>query len=129
MDNLQTANGPRQPRRESRPWVDLFGFDPFRNFVTGSQQWSGMDIERTDSGYTVEIPVAGFKPEEIEMTFENGVLTISGKSEKRSFTRSLAVPEEIDAESIQAKVEHGMLTLKLNLSPKAQPKKIQIQSE
>ncbi|MHB8231174.1 MAG: Hsp20/alpha crystallin family protein, partial [Vulcanimicrobiaceae bacterium] len=70
--------------------------------------------------------VPGFKPDDSDITLENDTLTVSGKSEKRSFTRSLLLPEEIDSEKIAAKVEHGLLTLNLKLSPKAQPKKIAI---
>ena len=61
------------------------------------------------------------------MTLEDSVLTVSGKSEKRQFTRSLLLPEQIDGENIEAKVEHGLLTLGLHAHPKAQPKKIAIQ--
>lgn len=124
-----TTNDRAQVTRGSiltRPFADAWGFDPFRNFFSSLSQYSGMEVTRSDSGYQVEIPVAGYRPEEVDITLENGVLTVSGKSEKRSFTRSLILPEEIDADNIEAKVENGMLTLQLNLLPKAQPKKISI---
>ena len=60
------------------------------------------------------------------MTVEERVLTVSGKTERRSFQRSILLPEEVDAETIDAKVEHGMLTLGLHLHPKAQPRKIEV---
>ena len=110
----------------SRPLVDVFGFDPFRNFFSSLPAAIGVEINRDETGYTVEVPVPGFKPDDIDITLENDTLTVSGKSEKRSFTRSLLLPEEIDSEKIAAKVEHGLLTLNLKLSPKAQPKKIAI---
>ena len=37
----------------------------------------GVDITRTDNGYSVEIPAPGFKPSEIDVTFENGMLTLT----------------------------------------------------
>ena len=103
-------------------------WDPFRGMFP-MNQLSGMEVSRTESGYTVEIPVAGYSPDQIEATLEDGVLTVTGKSEKRSFTRSVIVPEDVDSERIDAKVENGMLTLSLTLHPKAQPKKIAIQSK
>jgi HSP20 family protein len=107
-----------------RTFGHLLGFDPFRNF-TGATL--GVDVTRLeDGGYSVEVPVAGFKPEEIDVTLEENVLTIAGKSEKRNFARSLLLPEEIDGENIGAKVEHGLLTLTLNMHPKTQPRKITI---
>jgi len=93
-----------------------------------TNQFSGMEVTRTESGYNVEIPVAGFRPDQIEATLEDSVLTVAGKNEKRSFTRSLVVPDDIDAEKIDAKVEDGMLTLALTLHPKAQPKRITIKA-
>lgn len=107
---------------------DAWGYDPFRNFLSSMSGFSGVEIARTETGYSVEIPVPGFKPDQIEVTLEDGILAVNGKSEKRSFTRSLVVPEEVDAEKIEANVEHGMLTLTLTLLPKAQPKKITIKT-
>lgn len=107
----------------ARPFADVWGFDPFR-----SLNLSGIEISRTDAGYTVEMPVAGFQPNEIDVSLEDGLLTVSGKSDKRSFTRSFTVPDNTDEDHIDAKVEHGMLTLTLPLVPKAQPKKIEIKS-
>jgi HSP20 family protein len=99
---------------------------PFSAFYPTQTQYSGLEITKDETGYTVELPVAGFKPEQIDVTLDQKVLTIAGNSEKRQFSRSLLVPEEIDAETIQATVENGMLTLRLGFTPKAQPKKINV---
>lgn len=88
--------------------TDVFGFDPFRNFFSNLSQFHGLEISRTDQGYQVEVPVPGYKPDQIEVTLDNGVLQVLGKNERRSFTRSLALPEEIDSENIEANVEHGI---------------------
>lgn len=106
---------------------DIFGWEPFSNSYANYSRSQGVDVTKTEAGYCVELPVAGFKPEQIQVTLEDNVLTLAGQSEKRSFTRSLLVPDEIDQENISAKVEHGMLTLTLSLQPKAQPKKINVQ--
>jgi HSP20 family protein len=111
-----------------RPFADLWSVDPFRSFSSSMNGFSGVEVARTETGYTVEMPVAGFKPEDVEVTLEDGLLTVSAKNEKRQFTRALTVPEEVDAERIEANVEHGMLILTLNLLPKAQPKKIEVKS-
>jgi len=113
---------------------DVLGFDPFRNFFTGFgtgfAHSTGLEVTRNEAGgYVVEIPVAGFKPNEIEVTLEEGILTVRGKSERRQFTRSLLLPEDIDGDNIGAKVEHGLLTLSLNVHPKAEPKKIAVTHE
>lgn len=132
MNNLVHGNerfSATRGQSAMRPLGDLWNFDPFRNFFSNAPAaGAGLEISRTDSGYAVELPVAGYKPDEIDITVENGMLSVAGKSEKRSFTRSFLLPDEIDAEHIEAKVEHGMLTLTLSLLPKAQPKKISVKT-
>jgi HSP20 family molecular chaperone IbpA len=103
---------------------DLLGFDPFR-LPTAPTGW-GFEINKGEHGYTVELPIPGYKPDDIEVTVEDRVLTIVGKTEKRQFTRTLVLPEEIDADNVAATVEHGMLALDLRLHPKAQPRRIPV---
>ncbi len=128
MSNLlsRDRNGANGSNLLARPLGDLWG-DPFRNLFSMSPL-SGMEVSRTETGYDVEIPVAGFRPDQIEATLEDGVLTVQAKNEKRSFTRSLVVPDDVDSERIDAKVEDGMLMLTLTLHPKAQPKRITIKA-
>lgn len=131
MNNLVGGNDRLSVTRGQaglRPGADLWNWDPFRNFFSNAPAVSGLEINRTDAGYCVEMPVAGFRPEDIDITVENGVLSVAGKTEKRSFTRSFLIPDDVDADAIEAKVEHGMLTLTLRLLPKAQPKKISIRT-
>ena len=105
---------------------DLLGFDPFRlTPVAPSAGWT-FEINKVENGYTLELPVPGYKPEEIEVTIEDRVLTIVGKTEKRQFTRTLVLPEEIDETNVEAVVENGMMTLALHLHPKAQPRRIPV---
>jgi len=103
----------------------VFGFDPFRGFFGGAPNY-GAEVQKTDNGWSVEIAVPGYKPDQIDVTVEDRVLTVTGKNERRSFQRSILLPEEVDSEAIAAKVEYGMLSLGLQLHPKAQPRKISI---
>jgi HSP20 family protein len=108
---------------------DLFGFDPFRAFPgsTGNGSGLALEVQKTDDGWTVELPVPGYRPDQIEVTVEDRVLTVTGTSERRSFQRSIFLPEEIDTAAIDAKVEHGLLALGLHLQAKARPRKIDVQ--
>lgn len=124
MSNLSTTSRGNLGRNG----FDLLGWDPFRGLLGNWAPGMGIEVARTESGYEIEIPVAGFTPEQIEVTVEDGVLTASGKSEKRSFRRSVLLPEEIDTDATEAKVENGLLTLTLKLHPKAQPKRIEVKN-
>jgi len=109
------------------PWSayrDLFGFDPFQNLRAN---WGfEYDVTRSENGYEVEVPVPGFKSDQIEVTFKDGVLSVNAKSERRSFSRSFTVPEDVDQDHIGARVENGMLVLSLTRQPEAQPKRIHV---
>lgn len=128
MRNMAEAPRANNGLAVRSPFGEWLGWDPFRNFVSSGNGFTGIEVTRAENGYHVEMPVAGYRPEQIDVTLDDSVLTVTGKSERRQFTRSLLLPEEIDRENIGAKVEHGMLYLTLNFHPKAQPKKIQIQA-
>jgi HSP20 family protein len=132
---LARSNGTTPARTTRRdPIADWFGLEPFDllNLYTPLSNVAtkavNFDVTRTETGYLVEIPVPGYAPNQIEVTYKDSVLSISGKTEHRSFTRSLALPDEIDPDHVSANVEHGMLTLKLDRRPEAEPKRIHISS-
>jgi len=106
----------------------IFGWDPFRGMMGQSGFPMGMDVNRSEDGYTVEIPVPGFKPEEIEITLQDDMLMVSGKGERRQFTRSLVLPDEIDAENVNAHVENGLLCIHLSRRPETRPRRIEVRS-
>ena len=112
-------------RQNGRGLADFFGFDPFRALSSSTYGFQA-EIQRTDNGWTLELPVPGFRPEQIDVTVEDRVLTVAGRSERRTFQRSFVIPEEVDSDAIEAKVENGLLALSLRLHPKAQPRKIEV---
>src|SRR5438874_6389689 len=95
-----------------------------------------VNIEQAEGKYLITAPVAGFKPEELEITFAEGTLTISAKhsEEKKddrygyvrrevvsgSFYRQIPVGD-IDPSSITAKVENGVLSVSLPTPASKQP--------
>lgn len=104
--------------------------------------WSpAVDIHEDNNAYHVSIDLPGVKPEEIEVTAHNNVLSIRGtrnvtnedKEQKRSeriygsFLREFSMPENADLERIEAKSNHGVLDLYIPKTPKAEPKRITVQ--
>jgi len=83
---------------------------------------------RTEIGFDVEIPVAGYTPDQIDVTVRDDILTVAGKSERRAFTRALKLPEDVDGGAIEASVANGMLSLRLARYPETQPRKIAIKT-
>jgi len=108
------------------PLRDVLGYDPFRRFFSNIDPM--IEVIRTADGFDVEIPVPGFKTEQLEIVVKETILTVTGKSERRAFTRSLKLPEDVDTSTIQASVENGLLQLTLKRYPEAQPRKIEIKA-
>lgn len=106
----------------------VFGWDPFRGVLGQNAMPMGIDINRSEDGYNVEIPVPGFKPEEIELTIQDDMLMVSGKTERRQFTRSLVLPDEIDADNVNAHVENGLLCIHLARRPETRPRRIEVRA-
>ncbi|MBV8066764.1 MAG: Hsp20 family protein [Candidatus Eremiobacteraeota bacterium] len=48
------------------------------------------------------------------------------KSDRRSFTRSFSVPDDVDPDKIETRVDDGMLVLTLSRRPEAQPRRIAV---
>jgi HSP20 family protein len=101
-----------------------------------------VNISETENGYRIEAPVPGFRPEDVEVTFSEGVLTISARrTEERTreegsylrrevafgnYRRHITLPGDIRAEDIRAAFENGVLTVEVPRAPKPEPKRIQI---
>jgi HSP20 family molecular chaperone IbpA len=60
------------------------------------------------------------------VTYKDDVISVIGKSERRSFTRSFTVPEDVDPDRIEARVSDGMLVLTLSRRPEAQPRRVAV---
>jgi HSP20 family protein len=110
------------------------------------RRWSTflpVNVTEDDTGYRLVAPVPGHGPDDIEVTFSDGVLTIraehqepqedQGQPLRREFfwgssLRQLQLSGEIDAEKIEAHVENGLLTVRVPKAAAPQPKRIQISS-
>jgi HSP20 family protein len=96
-----------------------------------------------ESRYCVEAEVPGLALEDLEISIEARELTFKGERKadesakahfhrrergSGSFERTLRLPEGIDAEKIQANLEHGVLTIELPKAEALRPRRIEIRS-
>jgi HSP20 family protein len=125
--------------------------DPFFNeSVTGednsnivTSHWRpAVDIKEEENRFLIQADVPGVDPKDIEITMENGVLTIRGEraAEARkegegytrvervrgSFYRRFSLPDTSDAERIEAQGKNGVLEVVIPKKEKAKPKRITI---
>ncbi len=105
-----------------------------------------LDVKEDDKAYHVTADLPGLTEKDVEVTFDDGRLTISGekkieRDDKKdtwhiversygSFARQLTLPANVDADKVEAKFEKGVLTVVLPKLPAEQnsAKKINIKS-
>jgi HSP20 family protein len=101
-----------------------------------------LDLSETAEGYLVEAAVPGLKPEDLEITVENNVLTIKGETrqevddkqrnfhriERRfgSFQRTVGLPTTVKADAIKAELTNGVLRLEIPKAEEVKPRKISV---
>ena len=113
----------------------------------GMNAWTpAVDIRETEQEMCLELELPGIKPEEVELTAENGVLTVSGqkRTERKegdensryhvversygTFMRSFQLPQGIDESKIEADYNNGILSIHIPKAALPQPHRIQIGS-
>jgi HSP20 family protein len=111
---------------------------------TASDWVPSVDIKENADSFTITADIPGVDPKDIDVSAEDGVLTIKGErdSEKReekenykrvervygSFYRRFTLPDSADTTNISAKSTHGVLTITIPKSEKVQPRKISVDS-
>jgi HSP20 family protein len=147
MANIIRGNGggglQRDPFALAR---DLLSWDPFSRseWPTRSVQPAAFAptfnvVERQD-GYFITADVPGVREEDIDVTVQDNYLVISGsrKAEERqegdnyyvyerrygNFSRAFSLPDNADAESVEAQMREGVLEVKVAKRESAKPRKI-----
>jgi len=105
-----------------------------------------VDFTDTEKAYEISAELPGIDEKNVEVKVANGVLTIKGqkeedKEEKKkdyyvrersfgSFERTFEVPDDVDADKIEANFKKGVLTVTLPKKPEAQTaaKKIEVKA-
>ncbi|MHB8490024.1 MAG: Hsp20/alpha crystallin family protein [Candidatus Dormibacteria bacterium] len=136
------------------PWNDLFDLHTqmdhlFQPGAPATASRNGVeytslpvDIQQTDAAFIVEASIPGLNPGDVEVTFEDGVLTITGRRstgetskdatylrrERRttSVFRQVGLPAEVRAEDITASFNNGVLRITVPRAQKAQPTRIPV---
>lgn len=101
-----------------------------------------LDILDSEGGYVVKAAVPGFKPEDVEVTFTDGILGIVARHQEESdgrqgrylrrelrlgsYARSVQLPGGIRPEDIKAGFDNGILTVEIPKAKGPQPIKIEV---
>jgi len=105
--------------------------------------WSpSMDVFQNKESVFVKTELPGMKKEDIDITFQDGMLTISGERKQESearegetyrserymgkFHRSVAMPTKVEPDQIKATYKDGILTVELPKAAEAKAKQIEV---
>ena len=135
------------------PWADMDFMssrlsrmfdDPVFGLANGARWNPAVSVSETNEELVLTAELAGLDEEDISIEFENNVLTIAGEKvheheggdDERnyhvyeryfgSFNRSFTLPRTVDANSITATFDQGILTVKLPKVAEAKGRKISI---
>ena len=113
-----------------------------RSSIVTSNWTPAVDIKEEDERFVLKADIPGVDPKDIEITMDDGVLTIKGERKhaseeeaneyKRversygSFYRRFSLPDTADAEGVTAKGKDGVLEVVIPKHEKVQPRRITV---
>ena len=120
-----------------------FGRTALRS-VSERAEWApAANISETDKEYLIKAELPEVRKEDVRVTLENGVITISGERKQQkeakdeneiriesiygTFTRSFSLPDNIDASAVRAESKDGVLKVRIPKKEAARAKQISVQ--
>ncbi len=125
---------------------DLFNsfFEPFESSLMARRAWPAVDVVDHDATIEIRAEVPGCQPDDIEITVNGDILTLSGEKKRSlekkekgfyhvessygSFRRDVHLAAEVDIEKIDAVCDRGVLTLTCPKKDKAKTIKVKVKS-
>ena len=114
---------------------------PRRGTQALAQSRSASNLYETSGAYLVEVPLAGVRPEDVEVTVQQNVFTLKAKRTWEApenakpiwqgfgagqLHQSFTLPGEVDPDNVSASLEHGVLRLELPKAEHIKPRTIRV---
>jgi HSP20 family protein len=144
FEDLREAQN-EQMRLNSLRAQTLRQFDPYYNGGATKAAWAPtLDISERKDAYLVAVELPGVGMDDMEITFQDGLLTIQGErfdthdsSEEKvhrverrygTFLRSITLPSHVMADAIEATSQNGVLQILVPKAPEVHAKRIQVRA-
>ena len=104
-----------------------------------------VDVWQTPDEIIAQAIVGGVKPEDLDISVTHDMVTLRGKRERQrevsgndffyqelywgAFSRSILLPQEVDADEAEATIKNGLLTIRLPKLDKARIAKLRVKNE
>lgn len=142
--NYQTGDLLRQFTSEIDRLFDQ-GWPASAPGVPSVGEWApAVDVREEPEEYVIHADVPGIDPKDLEITLENGVLSIRGQRQEEttnnsngvrhversygSFVRRFSLPDAASDEDVDARAEQGVLTLRIRKKDESRPRRIEVKS-
>jgi len=136
----------------------LAKWDPFRDLKAVEEEFDRLagrafsrnawvpplDVRENEERFEVTMDLPGLRPEQVSVTFEDGMLSVTGRRELASddrgetwhriersygtFARSIRLPQTADTEGIEASFDNGVLTVGVPKVEQAKPRTIEVKA-
>ena len=133
-----------RPEPFTQEFDRLFG-SLFDNRTRGVQRWvPAMDLVEADDHFVLKADLPGLAEDDVAIEVQDNVLTISGQREAEherkeqgwyrlersygSFSRSLTLPDGVEADKVEAKFDRGVLDVRIPKPEERKPRRISIGS-
>jgi HSP20 family protein len=145
FQDLRSAQDERTQTQMDRLFAQAFGLHGQWQSATGAstRAWApALDISEGTDAYRVTVELPGVKLDDLEITVEDGLLTIQGErhfasesSEEQyhrlerssgAFRRSITLPAQVEADAVEASMEDGVLRILVPKAEEAKAKRIQV---
>lgn len=146
---IKTTNAPRKELNQETP--NLKNQPPKESSEKLNDDWGAkyegqlaIDVFQTEEEIVIKSTIAGVKPEDVDITIDNDMITIKGerKTEEKiskdnyfyqecywgSFSRSVILPCEIETDKIAAEIKNGVLTVHLPKVNKTKTRKVTVKA-
>jgi HSP20 family protein len=114
---------------------------PLAFTATATALTASMNLYETDDAFILQVPLPGIKPDQVNVTARENVVTIQGATEfptpedaravyigtgREEIREMVRLPGDVDAEHASASYDNGILTLRLPKAPSARDRAIRI---
>ena len=130
MESEEVMETEQQPAASQEDWLSEY------------EGQLSIDMYQTKDNVVIKSTIAGVRPEDIDVTIANDMVTIRGERKRDfeassedyfyqecywgSFSRSVVLPVDVDIDSVNADLKDGILTVVLPKAAKAKAKKVRV---
>ena len=145
ISSIRRIDPVTEMQRMSEMFDRLFGSNAYgaRAIASANEYTIPLDVVEKEDKIVIRASVPGISPDDLDISIENNVLTITGESKHEeesendkvyvrecsygSFKRSIRLPENLDIDHVDAEFSNGFVSVSLPKIPEEKPKTVKVE--